>query len=214
MRRAAVLAGLGVVLVTAAWWFFFISPKNGQIAEFERDLNTAIDTEQLLRVQINELEAIRQAEVQYLAALGQIDSLIPERPLLDEFIEEVYSLTTETGVDLQTLTPSLPTAVAETDLREVAVSAQIEGEFFEVLGFLFGLNDMERLVRVDAIALSSSQDDSGETILSASVEMRLFTLADLLPLLEEVDAFTPDGAPPEDDTGADTEEVNAAEDTG
>ena len=195
MRRIGILVGLGVLFVTAAWWMFLISPKNAQIADFEKELNVAIGNEQLLRVTINELETIRQAEVEYLAALGQLESLIPERPLLEEFIEQVYALTIDTGVELQTLAPSVPSIADESLLREIRVSAQIEGEFFELLGFLFGLNDMERLVRVDAVAVSASTDDLEGTVLSASVQMTLFTLADLLPLLDEINAVSPDEDP-------------------
>jgi hypothetical protein len=90
-------------------------------------------------------------------------------------------------VELQTLSPSLPAVAGdETDLREIAISAQIEGEFFEVLGFLFGLNEMDRLVRVDGISASSSVDESGVTVLAVGVQMTLFTLADLLPPLDDI----------------------------
>ena len=187
MRRVGVLVTLVSVLITAAWWMLLISPRNGRISEHRDDLVVAQDTEQRLRVQIRQLEEIRDREVEYLAALGQLEALIPDRPLLDEFIEEIFSLTTESGVDLLALAPNLP-ALTETgsELREIAISAQIEGEFFEVLGFLFGLNEMERLVRVDGIALSSSEVEGGGTILAVAIDMRLFTLADLLPPLDEI----------------------------
>jgi len=199
MRRIGLLATLGVLLVTVAWWMFLVSPKNGEIADLERDLNVAVDTEQRLKIQLSELETIRQSEVEYLAALGRLDALIPERPLLEEFIEQIHELTSETGVELLTLAPAFPELSEESELREVSVSAQIEGEFFEILGLLFGLNDMERLVRVDSIAVSSTLDEDGGTILSTSVQMQLFTLADLFPLLDEVDALTPDGVPGSDE---------------
>ncbi len=207
MKRIGILTGLGVLFLTAVWWMFFISPKNAEIADLEDELNVAIGNEQLLRVTINELESIRQAEVEYLAALGQLEGLIPERPLLEEFIEQVYALTIDTGIDLQTLAPSVPSVTEDSLLREIQVSAQIEGEFFELLGFLFGLNDMERLVRVDSIAVSSSQDDVEGTVLSASVQMTLFTLADLLPLLEEVGTVSPDETPPVEDGSGDLEAI-------
>ena len=209
MRRVGLLVTLAVLLVTGAWWMLLIRPKNGDIADLEQELIGAIDTEQRLRVQINELETIRQAEVEYLAALGRLDALIPERPLLEEFIEQIYQLTTETGVELQTLAPSIPSSPDDTDLREVAVSVQIEGKFFELLGFLFGLNDMERLVRVDAIAVSSSTDEVEGTILSASIEIKLFTLADLLPILDELESLTPDESPDSDDGEGDLEASGA-----
>jgi Tfp pilus assembly protein PilO len=187
MRRVGLLAVLAILFITAAWWMFLISPRNGQIADHQDDLVVAQDTENRLRVQIRQLQEIRDREVEYRAALGQLEALIPERPLLDEFIEEIFALTNETGVDLQTLAPSLPSATEEgSELREIVISAQIEGEFFEVLGFLFGLNEMERLVRVDGIAVSSSETETGDTILAVGIEMRLFTLADLLPPLDDI----------------------------
>jgi Tfp pilus assembly protein PilO len=187
MRRMGLLAVLAILLVTAAWWMFLISPRNGQITEHQDDLVVAQDTEQRLRVQIRQLQEILDREVEYLAAVGQLEALIPDRPLLDEFIEEIFALTNETGIDLQTLSPSLP-AVTEDggELREIVISAQIEGEFFEVLGFLFGLNEMDRLVRVDGIVMSSSETETGDTILAVGIEMRLFTLADLLPPLDDI----------------------------
>lgn len=197
MRRIGVLTAVGLLLVTALWWMFMISPKNGEISGLKDDLNLAIDTEQRLRVQIAELQAVSDAEVQYLAALGKLENLVPERPLLEDFIEQVYSLALDTGVDLQTLAPALPAGSEDSDLREISISAQVEGDFFEILGFLFGLNDMERLVRVDAIAISSSSDESGGTVLSASIEMRLFTLADLIPVLEDIQSSLPGSEDPD-----------------
>lgn len=188
MRRVGLLVLLAMVFVTAAWWMFLVSPRNARIGELDDELVVAQDTEQRIRVQIRQLEEIRDREVEYLAAVGQLEALIPERPLLDEFIEAIFALTNETGVDLQSLSPSLPASTgAESDLREIAISAQIEGEFFEILGFLFGLNEMDRLVRVDGISVSSTVDESGVTILAVGIQMRLFTLADLLPPLDDIE---------------------------
>ena len=210
MRRVGAFVTVLVLLLTGAWWMFLISPKNTEIADLEDEHNLAIDTEQLLRAQIGELEAIRRAEVEYVAALGHFDALIPERPLLDEFIEQVYQVANETGVELQDLTPSLPAALDESELREVAVTAQIEGEFFEVLGFLFGLNDVERLVRVDSVAVASFLDEGGETILNVGVGIKLFTLADVVPIPDE-STVTPDESSSSDE-GAVGGDVEAAVD--
>lgn len=183
MRRVGLLVGLGILLLTAVWWMFLISPRNGKIDDIRQETNAALDTEQRLRVQVRQLQEIRDREVEYVAAVGRLDALIPDRPLLEEFIEQIYALAEETGVHLQTLAPSIPAPTTEgSELREIAISTQVEGEFFEILGFLFGLNDMERLVRVDGIALASSNDEFGNTVLSVSLELRLFTLADLIPL--------------------------------
>lgn len=182
MRRILILALLGALLATMAWWLLLIGPRNAKITDLEDESFAAIDTEQRLRVQIQQLRDIRDREVEYVAAVGRLNALIPDQPLLEEFIEQLYALAEDTGIDLQSLSPSVPSPPADgSELRQIEVSAQIEGEFFEILGFLFGLSDMERLIRVDGVALSSSIAEDGTTVLSASLELRLFTLADLLP---------------------------------
>jgi Tfp pilus assembly protein PilO len=162
-----------------------------------------------LRAQVDQLMDIRDAEVEYLAGIGQLERLIPERPLLDEFIENVYSLCGTTGVELLNLAPAMPVPVTGSSLRQITVAATVEGEFFEVLGFLFGVMDMDRLVRVDAIAVSSGQDEAGVTTLSVSLSMRLFTLADLVPIA----AVPDDGTTTPDDGTTDGESPPEAQTT-
>ena len=185
MRRVGLIVVLAALAVTAAWWFLLISPRNAKIDDAHRELSAAVDTEGSLRAQIQQLQEIRDRGVEYEAALGKLNALIPDRPLLDQAIEQIYSLAEETGVVLQTLSPSVPAPTEDgTELRRIDISAQVEGEFFELLGFLFGLNDMERLVRVDGVSLSSTQDEEGNTLLAATIQMRLFTTADLLPTVD------------------------------
>jgi Tfp pilus assembly protein PilO len=201
-----ILGVLVALLLAVAWWFFFISPRNAKIAQAGDDLRAAQDQEMALRAQVTQLQAIRDAEVEYLAGIGQMEALMPERPLLDEFIDGVYALCDSTGVKLLNMAPAMPVAVAGSELRQITVSVTVDGEFFEILGFLFGIMDMERLVRVDAVAVSSGQDETGATTLSVSLNLRLFTLADLLPVTTVPEEATPeegatDGeAPPEAQT--------------
>lgn len=181
MRRWVLLALLLAVLLAAGWWFLLIAPRNARIAEEQDNLRAAQQQEVTLRTQITQLQEIRESEVEYLAGIGKLEALIPEQPLLDEFIDELFALTEATGVELSELSPAVPLVVVGSELRQIEVEAAVHGEFFEVLGFLFGLNDMERLVRVDAISMLSTQDDQGATVLSVGLTMRLFTLSDLLP---------------------------------
>ena len=198
MRRWVILGLLVALLLAVAWWFFFISPRNARIAEAGDDLAAARDQEMALQAQVGQLQAIRDNEVEYLAGIGQMETLIPERPLLDEFIEDIYTLCGSTGVKLLNLAPAMPVPLTASELRQVTVATTIEGDFFEVLGFLFGVMDMDRLVRIDALAVSSGMDETGATSLSASMSLRLFTLADLVPVMAAPDDGTGTTAPPAD----------------
>jgi Tfp pilus assembly protein PilO len=181
MNRRVLLGVLAAVLLMAAWWFFLISPRNSRISEAQAQLEGAQQQEMTLRAQIVELQKIRDSEPGYRAAIAELEVLIPKLPVVDDFINQIYELSVSTGVKLLSLSPSPPVIVGGAELREISVATTIEGGFFEVLGFLFGLSDNERLVRVDGLSVASSQDELGATILTVSLDIRLFTLTDLLP---------------------------------
>jgi len=205
MRRLWIVGLLMAVLLLAAWWFLFISPRNAKISEAKDELSRAMEMESGLSIQVNLLRGIRESEVEYLAAIGKLEALIPDRPQLEEFFEQINELAETTGVELNTLAPALPVPLQETSLRQISVASTLEGEFFEVIGFLFGLSEMDRLVRVDGISVSSGQDDAGSTFLSVNLTIRLFTLADLLPLADETALGTGSGG---FDDGADVNEAS------
>ena len=61
---------------------------------------------------------------------------------------------------------------------------------------------MERLVRIDTLSLSSTLDEDGTVLLSASLDTRLFTFADQVPSADfeggagtDVEGESGDGAP-------------------
>jgi Tfp pilus assembly protein PilO len=202
MRRGVILGLVGALLLTAAWWFLLISPRNGKIDEARQELQSARDEEALLRTRIRNLEEIRDAEVEYLAGLGKLETMIPQRPLLEEFIEQITALADSTGILLRSISPSIPATNPDSpDLREISVSVQLEGQFFDIVGFLFGLSELDRLVRVDGIAATSAADEAGETVLSVSLQLKLFTLADLIPLPDTGD-IEPGGEEPGTDDGS------------
>jgi len=186
MRRGLLLGVLVALLLIVGWWFLLISPRNASIADAEDELQIAQEQEQRLRVQLNQLTEIDANAVLYSEAITRMSTLIPEQPLLDEFIEQIDALAARTGVDLVTLSPAVPTPDPESELRVISASVEIHGGFFDVLGFLFGLNDMERLVKVTSIAVTSSSSESGATELTVSLQLEAYTLADLVPIGEEL----------------------------
>jgi Tfp pilus assembly protein PilO len=205
MRRLPLIVLLLMALLGAGWWVLLISPRNAEIGRLEDALLAAAQEESRLRIQIRELEQVRDREVQYLAAVAELEMLIPDIPRLDDLIEQIHGISLGTGVRLESMGPSEPAPSAATpDLREIRVALRLDGEFFQLLGFLFALTDLERLVRVDTVAINSSQDDLGRTMLTVALQVRAFTLADLLP--EVLEPLPPiDGVPPDDDDDTDAD---------
>jgi len=157
MRRGIVLGAIVAALaVTALWWLFVVSPRNEEVADINAQLDAAEAREDSLRTQIRQLTSIKDQEVSYLFAIGQMETSIPENPEEAAFIDQVNFLADRTGVDLTNLTLAPPTSPIEEGASgfEIPTRIAVQGQYFEVLGFLYGLEAMERLVRVDSLNLS------------------------------------------------------------
>ena len=67
----------------------------------------------------------------------------------------------------------------------------VEGQFFEVLGYLYGIADLERIVRIDAVALSPKEDENGFILETVSISAVTFTTGNVvLPGVIEVPTET------------------------
>jgi Tfp pilus assembly protein PilO len=161
-RRVTALVLFVILAVTAAWWFFLISPRNARIAELRDDRDAAVAEADRLRAAIAQLQAVQENDVAYLAAIGKLEAGIPKRAELAVFIEEVTALAEEVGVNLEATSPAEPAPVQGLDAYEIGVSLAMTGEYFELLGFLFGLDDMERIVVVDSVAITATSAGAGE----------------------------------------------------
>ena len=55
------------------------------------------------------------------------------------------------------------------------MNISVEGQYFQILGYLYGIADLDRLVRVDGLNVSSSQSADGFTVLSTTINATAFT---------------------------------------
>jgi Tfp pilus assembly protein PilO len=194
----ALASVLALLLITVIWWLVFFSPKRDAIDAAEAEKESAALREETLRSRLAQLTEIKDNELSYLFAIGQMESSIPATPQADAFIEDITFLAETTGVELSAITLTPPVADPDTGGFEVPVSLSIEGEYFEVLGFLYGVEALDRLVRVDSIGLNPlptpvvqveepSGDDAGTgdvteprvranaDLLAVDITMRIFT---------------------------------------
>ena len=175
MRRATILlVVLAVLAVTAGWWLFVIGPRNEAITSAEDRLFTEEQRGQQLRVRIQQLNDIKDQEISYLFAIGEMESSIPEDPEFDIFLEDLTFLAERSGVDLIAVSANPPIATAGDGARlfEIELNLTLEGQFFEILGFLFGLEEQERLIRVDMVSLNpiGTPDDVDVTTTTTTTE--------------------------------------------
>ena len=197
-RTKLLLGFLVLILISVLWFLFFFSPKRDAIATAEAEYDSALLRESTLRTRLSVLQEIKDNELSYLFAIGEMEASIPTSPQADAFIEDITFLSESTGVELSSISLTPPVADPVTGGFEVPIAISIEGEYFEILGFLYGVEALNRLVRVDGITLTPmpaedepelaepAEGEEGEIIteprirpnldlLTADITMRIFT---------------------------------------
>jgi type IV pilus assembly protein PilO len=175
MRRALLIAVPLVVLGTAAWFFLMFSPTSARIAQAELDLETAMQEETTLRAQVAKLQKIQDNELAYLDAVGQIEASVPPTPQLDVLINDLTALAEKNGLVWNSFAPGVPVEVEGQPYMSIPVTVSVDGQYFEILGYLFDINDLARLITIDTITISSTQDEDNFTVLSVSISGQAYT---------------------------------------
>ncbi len=214
-RTGWIISILVTILVTAAWWFLLVGPQRERAAQAEDELAAAMDDELLLRTQLASLRRIRDNELPFRAAIAELQAAIPDSPQTASLIDDLSVLADETGVDWLSSTYGNPSLNEDTGIFEIPISISIEGQFFEVLGYLYGSAELDRIVRIDGVAIAPRQDDNGFTILAVNITARAFTNGDVLVPIADLEQDAPpedapsEDAPPED--GGETTTTTAPE---
>lgn len=176
-RRVYTFLIIGLVLITAAWWFLFMAPKNSAIGEANDEIDAILTERTFLEDRRNELQRLRENEGAYQLGILELENSIPTFPDEASLIELLNDHAETAGVELFSLTPSPPGAVSGIDgLQQINMTMTIEGQYFEVLAFLAALEAEERLIRVDSVSLSSSLDgETGRNILNVNLSATTFS---------------------------------------
>ena len=179
MRRGLIFGLLGFLVITAAWWFLFMAPKSSEISDLDDEREAALTEQQTLETRRDALQALAAREGDFLLGLSEVQASIPASPDGAALIEDINRLAEESDVELLTFSPGLPTPSAIPGLVEIQIQLTFEAPYFKVLSFLFALEDLERLVRIDQIAVTSRVLDDGTNLLSTSLTASAFSQSDL-----------------------------------
>lgn len=192
MRK--VLLGVLFVIITSAMFYFLVfSPKSEEIQIKEDEIAAAESQELQLRNRVAELRRIEARLVEYRDAVNQMTGSVPAEPEMDILILELNQLAVDSGVVWSSGNWSVPAEPTETGVRSINVSVTISGQYFEVLGYLYGISEMDRLIRVESLSFSPTLDDAGFNILSVTVTATTFTTGNVVvptPLEPEETAAT------------------------
>lgn len=180
-RRAGLAGAAGAVVVLLAWWFLLWSPQRDRLADARDRRQAAEDQAASLRLQLRRLQDLQAREAVVRSRLERLRVAIPDQPNLAQFILEANEAATRAGIEFLSITPTPPAAPAPPQggrqgaraggpAGEIRLSMTITGGYFQVLDFVNRLDDLPRLVVIDAINVSGG--DGG--LLNVSLQARMF----------------------------------------
>lgn len=207
MRRALLILIPLMLIVGAAFYFFVWSPVGLDIEDEEQQLATLVTEQRALDQRLQTLQRVNERLPEYDRANATMLLSLPETPQIDALTDELSLLATNSNVVWSQVSFSTPGDLAISGYRDVAISMSIEGQYFEVLGFLYGLSELDRLVRVDSINVSPSLDvDTGVNSLNVTINAVAFTTGEIVvPATPEVsEPDIPDDETEEDATDSTT----------
>ncbi len=186
MRRGLAIGLLLAVLAGLGFYFLMLQPVFDNISDLEAQTDVAVQQQATLLQERNRLHRIQDSELQYIDAIGEIDRMIPPTPQQSDLLNELEALAADTNVTWQGASFAEPTAGPDGNgLNQIGVSLQIEGQYYEVLGYLYAVQDLERILRVDSASFSPSQDEDGLTQLATSISLVAFTTGEVaLPVAD------------------------------
>jgi Tfp pilus assembly protein PilO len=183
--RIVIAAVLVVVVVLVAWNALIYGPAGDDLEEATEARDAAEQELATLDARLERLRDQAENQPERQALKEELSANIPELPQLETFIRSADDIRAQTGVDWISVAPAEP-APGPTGISEIRMTIQLEGGFFQVQEYLKRLEDLTRLVVVDAIQIGTGgeTDDgsgipslSGAPTLTVSLTARMFTQA-------------------------------------
>jgi len=165
-RIRMILVIFGILALCAAWFFFFIRPRQAELAKVRADTVEAEGKTVALQAELDRLEQLQANAPALEAELAATRRLIPSENEVANYIFLVEEAATQADIDFVNVTPELPKPPPEgAPLAEIRTVIGAEGGYFEIQDFFRRLYDLDRAVRVDLMALAPA----GETATAGAV---------------------------------------------
>lgn len=182
--RVAVVGVLFAVVLVMVWNLLIFAPKGRDLSAAKKEAQAAQATEPQYRAALTRLQEISKNGPEIAAQLDRLSAAVPTSPDLDGFILSANQIAVQSGIDWLSVSPSVAQA-GTTGPSVIPLTMSIQGGFFQVLDYLNRLEDLGRLVIIDALNATAAGADNATTggsstgapPLAVTLTGRMFTMA-------------------------------------
>lgn len=180
-RSIFILAGLGLVVIVAAYWFLLFSPLQSRISQHDTQIEEARQQLVVLQTKLAQLGTMKDEAAKNQGRLLELAKLVPETAELPSLILEIQALATEAGITFMKVSPGQATVSA--GFQVIPLTLEFSGSFFDINDFIYRAEQLAsapgRLLSVQDLKLdlnsksSSSQQPSSGFSPTLGVNMTL-----------------------------------------
>jgi Tfp pilus assembly protein PilO len=173
MRQWTMLTAVAVVVVFAAGWFLAVSPQRHHAADYRTKTATQDSANAGLRTQVAQLEQQKKGLPAQQRLLSKFATKIPDNPQLPALIRQLSDAAKSAGIDLVSMSPSVPAAVAPAagattsatapSLNQISLSLSVKGSYFNLESWFAAIEKLPRAMMVTqwSLAPGGSSAQSG-----------------------------------------------------
>ena len=164
-----ILTAVACVLILVGGWFLLVSPQRAKVASIKADTESQQSVNQGLQSKLSILQAGAAQVPAQQAQIDKIKQQIPTAPQLPTLIRSVSQAASDAGVTLGTFTPASPTdVVGAAGVSFVALTVSVKGGYFALEQFLNNLEQIQRALLVNGVAIDSQGASSGSSTAGSS----------------------------------------------
>lgn len=169
MRRNPILVGVVAALALVAIAVIIVLPQGGKVTRAEEDLVVAEGELAGLQDEVAALEAFA-ASGAGPASLAAIQAQLPTGSDLPELFETLREAARVAEVELAGISPGFPVVAASGSASIIPLGITVEGSYFALASFLFQLEHLDRLARVNGVSITP-QSDGGRLTMVVTAEV-------------------------------------------
>lgn len=108
MRRVALMALVGLLVVVAGWYLVFWRSENSHLKALKVQETQAAGNVSQLETQLASLRVLQREVPAEEAALNELEQAVPEGPSLDQLLDVVNHAASAAGVSLTSISTPMP----------------------------------------------------------------------------------------------------------
>lgn len=182
-RQWATLTAVACLAILAAGWFLVVKPQHSHAASLRSQTQSVLTTNNQLQSQVSQLRQQQKDLPAQQKVLSQIATKIPDNPALPALIRQLSAAADGAGVNLLSLSPSMPTAsagvgarAAAAPLATISLTLQVQGSYFNVEQFFSAVESLNRAMLVSGFSLTPASGAVGTAPgdLTAAITAQVF----------------------------------------